>query len=862
MIDNTVLHKINDAFIKIGYEPGLIKPDYRFADLFSSNVTDRTVDVAIFGQEPPDYRSACFGIQAARKDHSSFELARELKAFGAPQVFIVLNGVTEQWAVTDKDPVRKMKLKTVDLTEFIIRHESEWAPKTIIRAKSGFAKPSSRQLDFVDIGLLPALENQAAVKIDYLLRDILNNAENRMKDSLLFDTSKERIAAVFRVVFRLLAAKLFKERDIKGFSNVDFSSPYDALGAVSNHYGSSLPSGALKFPDEILKDIWREICGIFYLRNISVDTLAYIYENTFVTPENRKEFGIHSTPSYVADYVLSQIPFEELPDPSVELTAAQWNTTDLTSGQGIFLIAAMRRMRDFLPQYWNGQQRHEFFVSHLHGIEIDLFSTEVARMCLMLADFPESNGWHLDNADVFEGRNLENAAANTMILVGNPPFENIKGRRPKTPFPAELLRRSLPLLPAESLIGMVLPRSFVIGDDYKKERKMLLDDFELISITDLPYRIFQHSDMETTVIVARKHEPRSNGFVVNRKVENRDRESFSIRHQVTWEDKVQQSYFNDKMNGQLLVPWPREVWEYLEHYRKLGEVSDIKKGVQYVPNLGKEKLREIVRNESFDGSVPGIYHITKGFYQFVARKTVYMSTDENIRRRKAWNLDWAKPKIVIPAAIMLRGPWRYAAIIDNEGRFVSHRFFALWPKPGTLTVEVLAALLNSPVAEAFTYTRTLERDLTKRVYENIPIPEISSDSGQIIHSLVRDYLTAVESFEAVPKTSGKTHSLDLLNDESEAKKILLRIDAEILKLYKLPPRLERKVLDIFWGPQRHVPFKFTGYIPPEDESWIPLHIYISDRFRDATPEKLMERMPVIHDKALLDYLISLGRESE
>ncbi len=161
-----------------------------------------------------------------------------------------------------------------------------------------------------------------------------------------------------------------------------------------------------------------------------------------------------------------------------------------------------------------------------------------------------------------------------------------------------------------------------------------------------------------------------------------------------------------------------------------------------------------------------------------------------------------------------------------------------------MSIEILAALMNSPVAAAFTYSHSFQRTIPKRVYENIPIPELSSDSGQIIHSLVQDYLTAMET------------------DRTKAKDILLQIDAEILKLYKLPPRLERQLLNIFWGQKRPVPFEFTGYIPLEIDSWIPLHVYISDRFRKATPQKIMERIPVIRDKSFLDYLKGIGREDE
>lgn len=829
---NLDFSKIENAFVNIGYKRSMFKKDYQYADLFSSGVPVRTVARAIFGQEPMDYRSACFGIQVAEPNRPSYALINELKALGAPHIFILNNGTTERWAITEQEPILRAKYKTANLPNIITQQANDWNPKAIIRAKAGFVKPAPRQTDFVDIGLLPALEHQAAEKIDYLLRAILNHTEEEFKKhNLTFDSS-----LIFRIVFSLLAAKLLKDRDVVTSAGIDFSAPQTAFKAVSNHYGPSLSSTASGIPKTTLKIIAQEIGDSFSLRNISVDTLTYIYENTFVSPESRQKLGIHSTPSYVADYVLSQIPLEDLP-------RTQWNVTDPMAGHGIFLIAAMRRMRDSLPQDWSGQQRHRFFVSHLHGIEIDPFSVEVARMCLMLADFPEPNGWDLINADVFAGSTLENTAARTKILVGNPPFENIEGKTPDTPKPVELLRRALPLLPAKSLIGLVLPRSFVDGTDYRKERETILNHFELISLTCLPDRIFLYSDMETAIIIARKHEPRRN-FVIYREVKDQERESFRIRQQVSWEDNIQQSYFQDKMKGRLVVPLLREVWEYLEYYPRLNDVSDIRIGVQYDPKKVKGNFSEIIRTKPFEGSTPGIAMVTEGFMQYVAQDTVHMSTDMSIRRRNAWYLDWTKPKVIIPASRMSRGPWRYAAAIDKEGRIVSRGFYAVWPKPDILNVELLAAILNSPVAAAFSYAHSFQRSIPKRVYEDIPIPEISSDAGQIIHALVLNYLESLQK------------------DKTTAKDILLRIDAEILKLYKLPPRLERQLLNIFWGHKRPVPFEFNGYIPLEIDSWVPLHIYISEQFREVTPQKIMERIPVICDQQFLDYLKSLGRGEE
>lgn len=834
VMTDKIISQVENAFIRIGYRQNLIQRDYKYVDLFSTGMPIRTVNYAIFGQEPFDYRSACFGIQIAKPNRSTDVVVNELKSLGAPQIFIINNGKTERWAITEREPLFKDEYETASLPNVITQNQRDWEPQAIIRAKSGFARPGPRQLDFVDIGLLPALDYEASQKIDHLLRAVLNYAEEDFKRCRLsFDTP-----AVFQVVFGLLAAKVIKDRNIPNSHSIDFSIPQTALKTVRDHYGFSLAALASKIPKLTLASISQKIGKIFPLNNISVDTLTYIYENTFVSPKSRKELGIHSTPSYIADYILSQIPIEDL-------QREQWHVTDPMCGHGIFLIAAMRRMKSLLPGNWNGKQRHTFFVNHLHGIEIDPFSIEVARMCLMLADFPEPNGWDLEIHDVFANKILDTIISKTMILVGNPPFETIEDRRPKIRKPVELLRRVLPILPNNAFVGLVLPRSFVDGSGYKKERDVFLSDFEIISLTCLPDRIFLHSDAETVIIVAQKQRAQGKGNVLYREVRDSDREDFRIHHRVTREDNVPQSYFNDKKQGRFIVPLLREIWERLEGYTCLDKMVDISIGVQYKPKLEREKLSEIIRDEPFPGSKPGISNVTQGFMQFVAEDTNYMSTDRQYRRFEtstAWDLPWDKPKVIVPASRMSRGPWRYAAAIDKNGRIISRRFYIIWPKSKTFDVAMLAALLNSPIAEAYIYDHSFQKDIPKRVYADIPIPEISFDTKQIIDYLVNHYLKV------------------LRKDETEARKTLFQIDAEILKLYKLPPRLERQLLDIFWGYQRPVPFEFKGYISPDINAWIPLHIYLSEQFNNATPDKIMERIPFIRDTEFINYLKKLGTE--
>ena len=409
------LSPIIAAFKEIGYHDNLIRFDYEFADFFEKSASTRQIKIGVFGQEPLNYRSACFGVDIRKPETLHEDSVNGLRAFGSPVIFVIQNGMTRSWQNTSQRLIPRDEFETKHLPDIIRKNKEIWKPEKMIRAKSGFKTPGPRQLDFIDLGLMPALESEASRKLDEIIRGILHVVEKaHSANKIAFDAHK-----TFQVLFRFLTAKLIQDSPIPQSKDIDFKSPEQTLKIVSGYYGSSEKPLIEKIPKEILACMSAEIGGIFSLKNISVDTLTYIYENTFVTDKSRKEMGIHSTPSYVAEYVLSQLPIEELP-------RKKWNFLDPTCGHGLFLIAAMRRMRELLPATWSGKQRHKFFVDKLHGIEIDAFSVEVARMCLMLADFPESNSWDLRHSDVFLGRVLEQSIAKATILIGNPPLKNFK----------------------------------------------------------------------------------------------------------------------------------------------------------------------------------------------------------------------------------------------------------------------------------------------------------------------------------------------------------------------------------------------------------------------------------------------------
>src|SRR5947208_2509303 len=78
--------------------------------------------------------------------------------------------------------------------------------------------------------------------------------------------------------------------------------------------------------------------------------------------------------------------------------------------------------------------------------------------------------------------------------------------------------------------------------------------------------------------------------------------------------------------------------------------------------------------------------------------------------------------------------------------------------------------------------------------------------------------------------------------ENNVKQALLALDAEVLKLYDLPPRLERQLLDLFTGIERKgVGCDFRGYYPPGFTSYLPLHEIVSDRFQHAKADLTADR---------------------
>ena len=60
-------------------------------------------------------------------------------------------------------------------------------------------------------------------------------------------------------------------------------------------------------------------------------------------------------------------------------------------------------------------------------MEEESFAIEVARLSLVLADYPNPDGWQLEQRDIFATHDLEKQLARAKVVLCNPPFEDFSG---------------------------------------------------------------------------------------------------------------------------------------------------------------------------------------------------------------------------------------------------------------------------------------------------------------------------------------------------------------------------------------------------------------------------------------------------
>jgi hypothetical protein len=730
----SLLDRIESEFLKLGYRSDTLRRDYAFSDVWGDGGATRSVAFAVFTQTPPSYRSAAFAVIEATSSAAA-EAIRARRALGAPVFLVIEPDQVSAWKVHAKtQPERIGRFPAEGLSSFFAERAESWAPNRIHRAKSiGHFEPEA-QLDFVDLGLIPAIAGEIHGKLDRLIREAVAGTREFNGD--------DAVRIFFRGVFRLLAAKILTDRQHERATSWNADEVRSVLNAMDDYYrlgnvSQAWPPAAIA----ALEPVWAVFRAGFNVANISADDLAYVYESTLVTDQARAEFGTHSTPRHVADYIVGRLRLWEF-------GVAPPSVFEPFTGAGVFLGSALRLLRDALPADWDDQQRHNLLVGCIGGAEIDPFAAEVAKLSLILADYPNANGWRIDEADLLEADALRNRLEGARVVLCNPPFERFKAEEARRYPSAHAISRSkavyaleMTLRASPDMFGFVLPNTVLVDRRYARQRIAIERDYDEIELVALPDGIFNVSQANSALVIARKSTDVPEQRMRSATVLDRDKKAFIVKgvpSLVRERTRVREG----APTGNLWITASQDLWEALADRPTLGTLVEGSWGLRW---------RAGQRGKTSD--IPGPnrelgYQDSASIHQFHLSKPRWMDVAAE-QLLAGGNRDWDAPKILCNATRLSRGYWRLAAAVDRRGRRATQQFIGLWPAGGSeVDLDALAAVINAPVVNSYLTEHSFDKRFRIATLRDAPIP---AKLPPKLGNLSRDYAAAVEMANPDPQ---------------------------------------------------------------------------------------------------------------
>jgi hypothetical protein len=255
----------------------------------------------------------------------------------------------------------------------------------------------------------------------------------------------------------------------------------------------------------------------------------------------------------------------------------------------------------------------------------------------------------------------------------------------------------------------------------------------------------------------------------------------------------------------------QSLWDELAACPKLADVAHIQRGVQY-PFLRNNQ--EIFSHEPDEGFALGLSRVDDEIEPYIAKPSRYLNMDPKVLRGKDLQKPWLQPKVIANAVSTNVQRWPLIGAIDEQGLVFTQDFYGIWPT-GSLPIEVLAALINSPIVNAFLSTHALSEHNHQAILQQAPIPNLTKADIHLITSLVRNYRATREQWHKEP--AGDT-----------GRGILRRIESVMLGYYNLSLQTERDVVSYFEGYRRPGSIELTQVNPSHQNRLCSTIVEIED----------------------------------
>ena len=823
------------------YHEDLIVEDYVLTP-------ERTVPFVSFAHRPHDARSSCMVfLPESRTPRADLAGLREL---GVPLAIVAGAKAWELWSLRRDGPRLDQTVPVQEVEQFFAGKQEDYAPGAVFRAKTWARAEGARQLDFVDTGLLPIVEQEAGAR----LRELFEGMLGHTLDALELEPatlSGDEAHWLVRANFWLLAGKLMRDKSVPKFTRLDLHDVQDVFDRVAEHYDAPRirANGRLK----ALRGAAEVAAKFASLRCISTETLGALYEEALLSKRTRKLLSVHRTPTYLVDYMLARMSRWMAEDIGIE----NCRVFEPSCGHAPFLVGAVRLLSDLLPERIASDRtaRRKFLRTHVSGCDRDAFALEIARLSLTLADIPNPNGWRLDlEQDMYAGDYLaKNLAENSVVFV-NPPFESAAVstaeraggdlRFHRNGQAAELLRRVVRSSQPGTAFGVVVPQTILEGNWFTPLRRELMEQCDLHEITVFPDKVFQFADVETGIILARKRPvaAKPSPHYVFRRVREDGMPRFINDYRADQDARPAVAERLATKEARLLVPRLAELWTANQAAPRFSSIATIAHGLFFLPKTHPSypQGKVTTSDKAIKGLVSG-FETAKGKWEtHLAPATTGFNLQPEVIEWPMEGTSVGNCQVLLNHGRASRSAWRLKAFIDSEGKPFTHRFIVLRPA-ARWSAEVIWALCNSPFANAYTFTDSGKRDISATFLREMPVPALGGLKVLPLEAAVTAYLTAAREFStqessvaptparrvkqpvAKPTTDEAQLALDGMGqDETQSedaarehlRALHWRVDAEVLKLYALPAVQERELLDFFDGVARvGVPFEQRGYIP-------------------------------------------------
>lgn len=755
-------HRFAESILySLGYQPDYVKHDYRFAAVNGDDISSEVIDTAAFLSDPPSFRTACIGFTSRGQD----DIYR-FGYLGAPHVISMPLGqdMAQIWSFGNPESPEKVDEVERSRLHIYAQKQELWKPDAVFRAKSSNTAPND-STDLYDFGLVPTIEKIIQEKLNSLLSKVVTFVIEDHKKIYQRNLSEIEYKNLFRVLFGFIAGKLLIDRQYPGeWHNQDASG---LLRSVSGFYLKREFNFIDGFNSETLNSAWRMIHEGFPFQNISLETMAYVYENTFVDEQSRQIHGTHATPPAIAEYIVDHLPIDNL-------GLHQRKTFEPFSGHAPFLTAALSRIKQLLPKDLSREDRHKYLTKNIVGLEIDSFAREVAHYSLILADYPNPNDWSILNEDFFLSKRAESTLEDSDIILCNPPFgyfsaeeRQIYGDIQYAEKPFEVLNRILDADP--DMIGMVLPRKFLTNNSLKALRQRLMSMYNNIHLTTFPDNVFKFATVETVAISASRSKKTNKTTIYRSTVSRSEYKDFLSNKKV----RSEKTYISTEVDSNSDL-WSVSALDSLriltQDMPRLADIARISRGVSYLKSKD-----EMLSTSPLPDHLLGIWNADDNFTPYSVKKIFYLdSSINNIDRGKSLLKNYNSPKVIVNHNAKSRGVWRLYAVPDERNLFFYHNFMGIWPE-NDISIYTLSAILNSSVVNAIlSFGNGKGWHITKKDLGKIPIPRLTSKQNIHIEGLVKEYLAISE----------EKYETDYLYFTAQ-RKALQEIESKVFEIYGL-----------------------------------------------------------------------------